>query len=69
MNASTRGIMFVKADRINHRIKEAAEKLTLNRKLPYSDITHDEFMDFIKVVQIVISDELTEKGVERKWKK
>ena len=60
--------MFVKADRITQRIKEAGKKLTLNRKLPNSDITPDEFKDFIKVVEIIVNDELTERGIARKWK-
>lgn len=68
MNASIRGVLFVKADRIMERVKTASKKLTLNRKPPYSDISYDEFQDFLKVVEIIVNDELTEKGVERKWK-
>ena len=68
MNASIRGVMFVKADRIIDRMKKSAEKLTLNRKLPESDITQEEFKEFIKVVEIIVNDELTEKGVVRVWK-
>ena len=69
MNASIRGTMFVKADRINGRIKTASQKLVLNRQLPHSPIDYDDFEDFLKVIEVIINDELTEKGIERKWNK
>lgn len=65
MNASIRGVMFVKADRIDERIDICAEKF-LNR---YGEkITKDNFQEFLKSVHIIVDTELNEKGVDRKWK-
>lgn len=61
MNASLRGVMFVKADRINQRIRQVSELFN-------GDIEHDKFLDFIKTIEIIVNDELTEKGIERKWR-
>lgn len=61
MNASIRGVMFVKADRINQRIRKASELIN-------GDVSREMFLDFIKTVEIIVNDELTEKGVVRKWR-
>lgn len=61
MNASVRGVMFVKADRINQRIRTASELLNGN-------VSREMFLDFVKTVEIIVNDELTEKGVVRKWR-
>ena len=53
--------MFVKADRINERIQKA--RTLLKGKV----VTQETIDDFVKTVEIIVNDELTEKGVERKW--
>lgn len=67
MNASIRGIMFVKADRITERIKKASQTLVLSRKLPYSPIDYQDFEDFLKTVEVIVTSELTEKGGVKRW--
>jgi hypothetical protein len=69
MNANLRGTILTKCDRINDRIRDFS-KYTLNlekiKKRGY--VTFDEFNDFIKSVHIIVTTELNDKGVERKWK-
>lgn len=67
MNASIRGVMFVKADRINQRVDDIA-KLFLNLGKNKKSISRDGFNDFVKSVHLIVDTELNEKGVERKWK-
>lgn len=62
MNASIRGTMFVKADRINQRIDKIA---AMFKNEP---LTQENFKDFIKSVHIIVDTELTDKGVKREWK-
>ena len=59
MNASTRGIMYVKADRIVERINKA--------KVIYEKETDKNINDFVKAVETIIYNELTNKGVDRQW--
>ena len=61
MNASIRGIMFVKADRIIDRVKKA-------RKIITGNVTHETLDDFVKTIEVIVNSELTDKGVEKKWK-
>lgn len=63
MNASSRGIMFVKGDRINQRIDDYAKMYASQ-----DTITKADLKDLIKGIHIIIDTELNEKGVERKWK-
>jgi hypothetical protein len=69
MNANLRGTILTKCDRINDRIRDFS-KYTLNlekiKKRGY--VTFDEFNDFVKSVHIIVTTELNDKGVERKWK-
>lgn len=66
MNASTRGIMFVKADRICERIQKFEDEVL------DSDLKEVPLQDFIKTlnfIQTMVSQELTDKGKEEwKWK-
>lgn len=65
MNASMRGILSVKADRVDDRIDVCAKKF-LNR---YGDnVNKDNFKEFVQLVHIIVDTELNEKGVERVWK-
>lgn len=70
MNAGIRGTMFVKADRINHRIDEIV-KITLNTMQGYNKktLSKTDFLNVIKTIHIIVDTELSEKGVERKWEK
>ena len=64
MNASIRGVMFVKADRITQRVRKAGDVF----KRTHKNIPKDKIDDLIKTVEIIVNDELTEKGVERRWR-
>lgn len=62
MNAGIRGVMFVKADRINERVDKIAAMFK------DETLTQEQFKDFIKSVHIIVDTELNEKGVKREWK-
>ena len=68
MNANLRGTILTKCDRINDRIRDFS-KYTLNlekvKKRGY--VAFDEFNDFTKSIHIIVTTELNDKGVERKW--
>ena len=68
MNASIRGVVHVKADRINDRIDVFTEKF-LNQEENQESISLENFKEFVKAMHIIVTTELNEKGVERKWKK
>lgn len=57
MNASIRGIMFVKADRINERVKQIRKTIT-------GRVSQETIDDFVKTVEIIVNNELTQKGYE-----
>jgi len=57
MNASIRGIMFVKADRINERVKQIRKTIT-------GRVSQETIDDFVKTVEIIVNSELTQKGYE-----
>ena len=65
MDANTKGNLFAKRDRIVDRIYDAS-KIFLNQV--GENITREEFKDFLISVRLIVNSELTEKGVERKWK-
>lgn len=68
MNASIRGVVHVKADRINDRIDIFAKKF-LNQPENEESISLENFKEFVKSMHIIVTTELNEKGVERKWAK
>lgn len=70
MNAGIIGTMFVKADRINHRIDEIT-RITLNTMEEYNKktLSKTDLLDIIKTIHIIVDTELSEKGVDRQWKK
>ena len=61
MNANLKGNLYVRADRINERIRRASELMS-------GDVPHEIFLDFIKTCEIIVNDELV-KGGSREWKK
>lgn len=68
MNANTRGVLYVKQDRINKRIDDFSKYFLKLQKHNDKKITFDDFNDFIKSIHLIVNTELNEKGVERKWK-
>ena len=69
MNANLRGTILTKCDRINDRIRDFSKyTLNLDKIKERGSITFDEFNDFVKSVHIIVTTELNDKGVERKWK-
>lgn len=66
MKANTTGVLFVKADRVNERIDKFADYF-LNLEENKETITPDNFKEFVKSIHLIITTELNEKGVERKW--
>ena len=70
MNANTRGTILVKCDRINDRIDDFSE-FTKNLKSikERGYITFEDFDEFVKSVHVIVTTELNDKGVERKWTK
>ena len=70
MNASIRGVVHVKADRINDRIDLFAKQFLREQKAKESEnISTEDFKEFVKAMHIIVTTELNEKGVERVWKK
>lgn len=66
MNASIRGTMFVKADRLNTYIQAIEdEALGSDQKT----ISLQDFIKTLNAIQTIVSQELTDKGKEEvKWK-
>lgn len=70
MNASINGILLTKSDRINARIDEFEHYfLNLDVVKDNSTISKEHFKEFVKSLHLIVTTELTEKGVERKWNK
>lgn len=69
MTASTTGILLTKSDRINSRIDEF-EKYFLKQVIAKENenISKEDFLDFVKSIHLIVTTELNQKGVERKWK-
>ena len=59
MNASIRGILFVKADRINERVRKIRKTIT-------GRVSQATIDDLVKAIEIIVTNELTEKGQERR---
>ena len=69
MTASTKGTLLVKCDRINDRIDEFTKHfLNLEQNKKSDTITKEYFMEFVLSMHVIVTSELNEKGVERKWK-
>lgn len=68
MNATTKGNLLIKSDRVNKRIDDFFDyTLTLDEVKKRGYITFDEFNDIRKSLHIIITTELNDKGVERQW--
>ena len=57
--------LLVKADRINSRIQKLGE--TVKTRNPKETITNEEFVETIKAIPMIISQELNIRGKEE-WK-
>ena len=69
MNASTNGILLTKSDRILRRIDEMKNVFyNMDHIAEAKDISKKDFEDFLRTVRLIVTTELNEKGVERKWK-
>jgi len=70
MNAGIKTAILTKADRVNARIDEF-EHIFLNMdSIKDKDtISKQEFKEFVKSIHLIVTTELSEKGVERKWNK
>lgn len=70
MNANTRGYLVVKCDRINERIKDYTKYfLNLEQNKDSKTITKEDFKEFVAGIRVIVTTELNNKGVERKWTK
>lgn len=70
MDASTKGTILVKADRVNFRVDKVADKVLDGsaNMTGVEVISVDSFKDFVKTVHLIVDTELNEKGVERQWR-
>lgn len=64
MDANTRGALFIKADRINERIDKFLEVFKNETK---GNVTEKDLDAFVKTMHIIVTTELTQKGVNRRW--
>lgn len=70
MNANVEGILLVKSDRINERIKEYTNHfLNLEQVRENETISKDDFKEYVAGIHVIVTTELNSKGVERKWKR
>lgn len=68
MNAGIQTALLTKADRINGRIDEMKKVFYNMEHIQKSkNISKKDFEDFMKTVRLIVTTELNEKGVERKW--
>lgn len=68
MNANTRGCLLVKSDRINDRIDDFAKHfLKLEHISDSETITKEDFAEFVASMHVIVTTELNEKGVQKKW--
>jgi len=69
MNANVEGATLVKSDRINERIKDYTKYfLSLEQNKESETITKEDFKEFVAGIHVIVTTELNNKGVERKWK-
>lgn len=69
MNANVQGTTLVKSDRINERIKNYTNYfLNLEQIKDGETITKEDFKEYIAGIHVIVTTELNDKGVERKWK-
>lgn len=69
MNANVQGTTLVKSDRINEHIKDFTKYfLNLERIRESETITKEDFKEFVAGIHVIVTTELNNKGVERKWK-
>ena len=69
MNANVEGATLVKSDRINERIKDYTKYfLNLEHNKESETITKEDFKEFVAGIHVIVTTELNNKGVERKWK-
>lgn len=69
MNANVEGATLVKSDRINEHIKDFTKYfLRLERIRESKTITKEDFKEFVAGIHVIVTTELNNKGVERKWK-
>lgn len=69
MNANVEGATLVKSDRINERIKDYTKYfLNLEQNKDSETITKDDFKEYVAGIHVIVTTELNNKGVERKWK-
>lgn len=69
MNANVKGNLLVRCDRINDRIEEFTKHfLNLEQNKDSKTITKEDFKEYVKSLHVIVTTELNERGVERKWK-
>lgn len=69
MNANTKGTLFVKLGRCEDRVELLYKQFMREQNAKENDsISFEDFKDFVKAIHIILTTELNEKGVERKWK-
>ena len=64
-DANVQGFLLTKSDRINSRM----EKYSQTIKKQNSMVAESDVRKFVKDMQIMIAQELNEKGIPRKWRK
>lgn len=68
MHANTKGTVLVKSDRINERIDTFANYfLSMEQNKDKDVISKEDFKEFVASMHVIVTTELNEKGVERKW--
>ena len=68
MNANTLGKVLVSSDHINERIDDFAKHfLRLEKHKDTDYISKEDFLDFVKSIHLIVTNELSRKGAERKW--
>lgn len=66
-NANVQGNLLTRSDRIIERVEDFGNVFLNMQREKNQPINEKDFKDFIKSVGIIVSTELNNKGVERKW--